>query len=54
MGEGTTGFDRTIALSGVMSATFCFLIRLGWSATFTLFFDVACLSSGCVDLTVSS
>ena len=53
--DGVTGFGRTtLALSGAMSATSNWSLRLGLREPATLCWDVTCLPSGCVDLNVSS
>jgi hypothetical protein len=54
--DGVTGFGRTttLDLSGVMSATSNWSLRLGLRETATLRWDVTRLPSGCVDLNVSS
>ena len=43
-----------LALTSFIGATTVWSLRLGWSATTTLRLDVASLSSGCLDLNVSS
>jgi tetratricopeptide (TPR) repeat protein len=45
---------RTPTPPGVMSTAIGWFLRLGWSTTTTLWLDVACLPSGCLDLNVSS
>ena len=54
MADGAKGGEGTkLALSGVMSATFGWSLRVGCE-TGTLCWDVACVPSGWVDLNVSS